>query len=1187
MTAASMAVGSAHDSGSDIPPLNRSRQHDVAVARRAARLIKHMITTRRSIDLPTGCRVGLFLAGFVIGVSSQLPAQSPAAYLQLADRGPTFYRSVGAATTPIDVKTNVVLQRQIAVDLQDATIADAVAAVAHAAHVSVVFSNTASEAASAHRVTLQASKISVAGAMTAILVDLDMDVEVSPQGALTLVSRARPAKVTPLAPTVPGERDSVTVSGVVTDVATHAALSGAVVELEGTSRIAVTNLAGHYTISHLARGSYTMVTRRLGYLPQRHLFVVDTAVTYSVSFALAVSAAQLDQVITTVTGEQQKGSVGNSIALINADSVVKESPVTNMTDILNARAAGVQVINPGGLTGAAPAIYIRGASSLNLSTQPLVYIDGVRVSNTSAVSAAYGTFGVASGRLDDIPPDEIASIEVVRGPSASTLYGTDAANGVIVITTKRGLAGPPQWSMHVEGGVLTADPEAFPYNYSGWGTTTAGGQVTSSCTLLNMAAGACTQDSVTKFNPMRVPSLTALGTGNREAGGLQVSGGNQSLRYFVSGDYTNELGYIKIPTADQELLDSLLGPTANGASYRQPNALTKYGARTNVSAPLARNADIAVSASYLSTDSRIPNQNLAYLAGGGNGYRDQYDGWLLGLRPVDELSQQNNESDRRFTGSATEQWRPWAWLVTRMTTGVDLSADQYISFTPTAASAVNYTAGTISDINDVTTMYSVDLGATATLPVNHWLTSRLSVGAQYHRTEENAEDASANNLPIGGTSVSAGIPTGSQTDKESVVAGVYAEEQFELSQRLFLTGAVRVDGANDFGSNFSDAVYPKGSASWLISQEPLFPHLPFLSALRLRAAYGESGTQPGEVLTTLVASQVEVDGQTVPGLTLGSRGNPNIQPERQAEFETGADIDLVPQRIHAEFTYYSKRNTNALYGVPQAASVGGGTLEENVGTVWNWGYEALVGGDIVRTRPLTWDVDLNGSINHNQVVQLGKYFEPSYGSYGTPSILAGYPIYSWFAQPYTYDDSNNDGILEPSELTVSSKQQYYGQSIPPIQLTLGTHITLFHWFRVSALFDYRGGFLIPNQYGGDQCLFGTAYASVSRSASIRDQAACVAYNSFGDNRGLLSNGSFIRFRELALTFIAPHALASQIHASTVSLTLEARNLALWTHFTGGDPETPNELGSPADGLFQTGGGLPPAQYWLARLNITF
>jgi TonB-linked SusC/RagA family outer membrane protein len=1126
----------------------------------------------------------LFVVLIGVHFASVSGAQDTPQPAQFAARGPRFvYQTRDGGAPVLDARDAEPLRRKVTLALDSVPLNTALDDIA--SQTGLQFAYVDEIPAMHRRLSLHVSNVSVEGALFELLLDSDLDVRVGSNGLLSLVPRTSSA-----ANTRRGS-DSATIQGVITDAATRAPLAQVVVRIDRSGRSVITREDGTYIIKHLSRGPVSLEARRLGYAPVSRTIQINADSTFRLDFALPESPAQLDQVVTTVTGDQSRGSVGNSIALINADSLIRETPIANFGDLVNARAAGVQVINPGGLTGASPPIYIRGASSLNLSTQPLLYVDGVRVSNSSAatsgVTTGYGT-GLFSGRLDDISPDEIQSVEIVRGPSAATLYGTDAANGVIVVTTKRGVAGPPRWSAHVEGGALTADPSMFPYNYSGWGHSPQN-QVLSSCTLLALQSAACVQDSVTKFNPIRVPSLTPLGTGNQSEGGLQVSGGGQSLRYFASGDYTSELGYLKMPVADQHILDSLVGPTAQSAAYRRPNAVTKYDARANVVAPLARDADLSISAGYVSNNARIPNENLTYAAGGGNGFDDPSAGWLFGNRPVTVLSQQNTESNRHFTGAMSAQWFPTSWLSARATGGVDLSSDDYLTFAPAAVAPVNFLGGTIAEANGTTDLYSIDIGTTARLPVQRWLTSSTSIGAQYHLTSNHVSTASASNLSPGGTSVSAGIPSGLQADSQSVVAGVYAEEQLAFDERFFVVGAVRVDGANDFGSHYNSAVYPKGSASWVISREGFFPRTSLINTLRLRAAYGESGTQPGEILTTLRTQAVGVDGTIVPGLSLQQLGNPNVQPERQREFETGADIDLASQRIHAEFTYYSKRNTNALYAVPLGASVGGGTLLENVGTILNWGYEGLLSAELLSARPLSWDVAFNGSVNHNQVLRLGPNFQPVYGLYGVPSIVAGYPIYSFFAQPYTFSDANHDGIIDPTELTVASQQRYYGQSIPPLQLTVATHIGLFENIRLGALFDYRGGFLIPNQYLGDQCLTGTAFASVSRHASLGAQAACVAYadTPTNDNRGLLTNGSFWRFRELSITLMAPRTLAGALRVSSASFTLAARNLALWTRFSGGDPETPNQLGTPADGVFQTGGGIPAAQYWLARFNVTF
>jgi hypothetical protein len=316
-----------------------------------------------------------------------------------------------------------------------------------------------------------------------------------------------------------------------------------------------------------------------------------------------------------------------------------------------------------------------------------------------------------------------------------------------------------------------------------------------------------------------------------------------------------------------------------------------------------------------------------------------------------------------------------------------------------------------------------------------------------------------------------------------------------------------------------------------------------------------------------------------------------LQPERQSEIEAGTDVDLLKDRVHLELTYYSKRNTNALYNVPLGSSIGGGSLEENVGTIWNWGYEALISSALVTTSQFAWDVSLNGSVNHNQILKLGPHFQSVYGLYGIPSIVAGYPIYSQFALPYTYADESHNGIIDANDISYGSTPRYYGQSIPPIQATAATHVSILNGHvRIGALLDYRGGFVLSNQYLGAQCFFGDAHATVVRGASLRDQAACVAYaNNSTSDRGLISNGSFVSFRELSVTFTAPNWLGQRGVARSLSFTVEARNLALWTHFSGGDPEAaPSTIGAPSSGgVYSNGGGLPPAQYWLTRVNFSF
>ena len=1125
------------------------------------------------------------MRGVVCGISvgvilcSGAGAQGPQP-LQLASREPAFYAIVGTHIERAEAGSFSALRARLVLRLHNATIPEALTAVEE--QTSLRFTYKPSILPSGTTVSLDAGDITVAAALTQILLDADVDVEIGPYGQATLVARHRVVDRSQ-------PSDTIVVRGTVTDSSTHGPVSGATIQVVGSRQGTVSGTDGAYTLSGLPPGTYRLLVRRLGYASTNIEVAAATAGVYVRNISLTVVPTVLDQVVTTVTGNQRLGNIGNSIATIRADSIVPNTPVTTLADLINARAAGVQVINPGGVTGASPVLYIRGAGSLSQSTQPLVYVDGVRVSNSFAGSPTSG--GGTAGRFNDVVPEDIESIEIVKGPSAATLYGTDAANGVILITTKHGQGGPTRWSFYSEGGLLKADPTSIPYNYTGWGHAPGSSQEINSRTLLTVAAGGCIQDSVTRFTPLRVGSLTPIGTGNRGQAGAEVSGGGAgALRYFIAGDYTEEAAPLQDPAIDQRILDSLVGPAIGSSYVRHPNSVSKYDGRLNIFTPLIKNADISISTSYLSQTTHIPVGGTPLFSAGGAGYRDQYNGWVDGVGPDYVFSLIPTENTEHFTAAVTSHWIPVQWLTARATVGLDASNDVYSELQPSEAGPIDFNpGGWVYDQHNTTTLYSVDLGTTARLPLTSWLVSSTSIGAQYHRVDIAEAAAQATHLTSGATSIADGIPSGSQSDTQSVVAGAYAEEQVALDDRLFVTGAVRVDGANDFGRQFNTATYPKGSISWLVSRESFFPTWRWLSLWRLRAAYGESGTQPGLVLTTLHTTPVTVDGVLQTGTTLATLGNSQVQPERQKEIEAGSDLDLFNSRVHTEFTFYSKRNVNALYNVPLGASlgVGSGAIEENIGEIINWGYEALLSADLVAARAFTWEVGFNGSINHNRVVTLGPYFQPIYGQYGNTSIVQGYPVFSIFAQPYSYHDANGNGIIENDEITLGTGQRFLGPTIPSRQLTASTHIDLIdHRVRIGAQFDYRGGFVIPDNFLASQCSLGTALAANARSASLGAQAACVAYNNTGSNYGLVSDGSFIRFRELSLTLVAPDRVAARLRARNLSITLSARNLALWTRFPGGDPESaPPNLGTPTNSLFAPGGGVPSSQYWLARVNI--
>src|SRR5438477_2203498 len=267
--------------------------------------------------------------------------------------------------------------------------------------------------------------------------------------------------------TAVAQAQQANVTGRVTDQASGHPLGGARVTIVGTSLVAQTTADGHYTLSRVPGGSCTVRASAVGYATASRTLTVAAGETATADLALGLSAYSLDAVVITSTGEQAKKEVGNSIASIRADSLVATRPITNMNDLLVAKVAGVQVL-PSPLTGGGSRVRIRGTTSLSLSNEPVYILDGIRI-ESAVGSSSIGIGGTLPSRVNDISPEDIESIDVVRGPSASTLYGTDAANGVIVISTKRGKPGPAQWSLYTQGGVIN-DHNTWPTAYRGWRT---------------------------------------------------------------------------------------------------------------------------------------------------------------------------------------------------------------------------------------------------------------------------------------------------------------------------------------------------------------------------------------------------------------------------------------------------------------------------------------------------------------------------------------------------------------------------------------------------------------------------------------------------------------------------------------------------------------------------------------------
>ncbi|NBW66633.1 hypothetical protein EBR44_12840, partial [bacterium] len=466
----------------------------------------------------------------------------------------------------------------------------------------------------------------------------------------------------------------------VKDGGSSAPISQAQIGVVTTTIGGLTGADGKLVLRNVPLGPQTIRVLRVGYGEQKKSVTVVAGAQQSLEFLLTPMAVNLTPVVTTATGETRRVEIGNATSSIDVSKVMETAPVTSLNDLLSARAPGV-FVTQGTQTGAGARIRIRGTSSLSLGNDPIYIIDGVRMSSNVG-SIAFGTGGALPSRTGDINPDEIENIEIVKGPSAATLYGTDATNGVIVITTKKGRAGAVRWNVFGESGML-ADRNTYPYNFTIAGHT-AGATAYRECALPTISAGTCLKDSVRVYAPLHDPDATPLGIGYRGTVGASVSGGTEAVRFLVSIQREKEAGVLRLP--DFERRRFAAANTLIHDWTERPNMLDKTSVRSNINMALSSQLDVGVSMGFTTTGQRYTLESNA-TAGlgsqvfGGKGYKDNgtvsttgtplngYRAWTPGYTWQEKIGQGVD----RFIGGINVNWRPTSWLQNRMDIGMDLT----------------------------------------------------------------------------------------------------------------------------------------------------------------------------------------------------------------------------------------------------------------------------------------------------------------------------------------------------------------------------------------------------------------------------------------------------------------------------------------------------------------------------------
>ncbi|MEZ4699068.1 MAG: SusC/RagA family TonB-linked outer membrane protein [Rhodothermales bacterium] len=819
-----------------------------------------------------------------------------------------------------------------------------------------------------------------------------------------------------------------TVSGVITDVKTGDPLPGATVSLVGTSKGATSDLNGRYTITNVAPGTYIARARFVGFVPIERTDVVVTAGgTTNVDFGMTESAIDLGEVTVVGYGTVRSEDVTGSVGVINAENI-SGMPRTSVDQVIQGQIAGVQVQTATGVPGGGPNIQVRGIGNVGAGGQPLYVVDGF------ALPQADQTTTNVRNPLADIPAEDIASITLLKDASATAIYGSRASNGVVIVTTKSGSAGPRQLSISAYSGQnhpidrMTIDA-ANGYEFALFQNRLWQGRID---------AGTATAIPVEYQNPEQ---YRGQGTNwwdqiNRVSNqyNIQVSasGGSNQVRSYFSAGYTRQEGQV-------------LNTDFNRVSLRA-------NLEANLSDKVTAGLRVAPVFSI---------RNLGFEGGTGRGGNNDPGGgaWMMcPLSPVrladgslnpqigdtsDEVgctgvwSQPNpvlwlNEDVDKQTGlraisSAFVNYEIVDGLELRQSFNVDYSSSDREQFRPSTIGQIRVSPPTVPSGSFGTSSYLNWLSETTLNLTKNIGPGRLDALAGVTAQRENTITSAFNGLfpsdDIRTLNVAFNLTGNTNEQSWSLLSGL-ARLNYNIKDKYVFTGTIRTDGSSRFGENKRWGTFPSGAFAWNLHNEKFMAGLRTdVPELRARISYGETGNnQIGNYsqLGTVVTGNYVLGNNEAAGRLLNTLGNADLAWEKTEEVNFGLDAALHNYQVRLSMELY-QRNTNSLLLQRDLPYLTGFTnVTQNLGEIRNRGLELSLSTVNVSRDKFSWTTDFNVAFNRNQVTKLPDGNDIFYRDAGPTAFIhrVGLPM-------ATYVGYIIDGLYE-STAQIASLTSYAG-----------------------------------------------------------------------------------------------------------------------------------------------------------------
>ncbi|GAB4027182.1 SusC/RagA family TonB-linked outer membrane protein [Spirosoma koreense] len=1026
------------------------------------------------------------------------------------------------------------------------------------------------------------------------------------------------------------------VKGRVTD-ANGAGIPGVTVQVQGTNVGTVTDVDGNYQFTPADGGNNTLRFSAIGYQPVMQTLTASSPAALNVT--LKEDIANLDEVVVTgSTITTTRRELGNAISTIKAADI-QQTGSAGLLNSLQGKVPGAQITQNSGDPAGSISIRLRGVKSLSGSSDPLYVIDGVIISNQSAnvsqlaVADQIGSAQPGTNRLADINPNDIASINVINGAAAAAQYGSRAANGVVLITTKRGSTGAPRVTFSASFNVNelrksvpvnlynktfgNAQQRLFPINtYNNASAQQAAIALNPATTFLPITRDGTQNfllsnvvDNVPRYNYFDQIFRTGYGTDDA----ISISGGRDNTQYYVSFGYLKNEGIIK------------------GTDF------TRYNLRARLDQRLTNWAKLSAGLSYVNSFSNEKaNGNVFYSPMNSvtilNNIYDITQRDASGnLQAVEgpRVNPLSTIEDMKFTQSVNRtisdiqlNLTPLKGLSVDYILGVDTYGQvgqNYIRPYPYLAQAslgANlYPGGFSATGNNTVFQLNSDLNVSYERQFSEQFKLNAVAGYNYQYFRSDYSTSQGQNLaPF--------IETVRGASSTTVLAD-YSLDRFNLSgyflqatlgyrNLAFLTGAVRRDQSSKFSPSVTNQYYPKVSGSFVVSDLGFWKNGDFnkqVNSLKLRLSYGEAGNLSGvgSYSRFYQFSPVAYLGKNtlLPGSQLA---NPLVRPERMAELEGGIDVSFVNNRIGLGVTAYNQQIKDLIVNRVLAPSSGGSSIVNNVGTMENKGLEVVLDVVPVKTKNFTWDFTAIFNRNRNKVLSLGSPAIAISSPAGAPYLLQGQPASVFYGTGYARDDNGN--LIYTKEYGFPQSERASSQVVgstdfvkartaegqpdtkfPTANIVIanpnpkwtGSFTTNLNYKGITlhVLLDMVQGVDVFNADRRTRQGVGMGdYVEKELKGEIKRGYIFAIYNT---EEWRVESGAYTKLREVSLSYALPKLIKS---VSNINVSLIGRNLYSWDTYTGFDPET--NAGGTNDLLRGLDfGNVPIPRTYQVKLSATF